>query len=100
MAWSSRMIGAKDERWMKAEKIKPCLEDLVEVGAEAEVVVVALIVAAVAAVEVVAEAEVLVVVVVEEATKELDVVLEDKVPVKEDVFIAESNRTKCGTART
>ncbi|KAE8956471.1 hypothetical protein PR002_g31462 [Phytophthora rubi] len=56
MPWSSRMIGAKDESWMMAAKIKPCLEDLVEVGAE--VVVVALIVAAVAAVEVVAEAEV------------------------------------------
>ncbi|KAE9262807.1 hypothetical protein PF001_g31919 [Phytophthora fragariae] len=100
MAWSSRMIGAKGESWMKAAKIRLCLEDLVEVGAEAEVVVVALIVAAVAAVEVVAEAEVLVVVVVEEVAKELDADVKVKVPVKEDVFIAESNRTKCGTART
>ncbi|KAE8966249.1 hypothetical protein PR001_g28472, partial [Phytophthora rubi] len=95
---SSRMIGAKDGSWMKAAKIKLCLEDLVEVGAEAEVV--ALIVAAVAAVEDVAEAEVLVVVVVEEVAKELDADVKVKVPVKEDVFIAESNRTKCGTART
>ncbi|KAE9209153.1 hypothetical protein PF002_g19190 [Phytophthora fragariae] len=92
------MIGAKDGSWMKAAKIKLCLEDLVEVGAEAEVV--ALIVAAVAAVEDVAEAEVLVVVVVEEVTKELDADVKVKVPVKEGVFIAESNRTKCGTART
>ncbi|KAE8954578.1 hypothetical protein PF011_g32061 [Phytophthora fragariae] len=95
MPWSSRMIGAKGESWMKAAKIRLCLEDLVEVGAE--VVVVALIVAAV---EVVAEAEVLVVVVVEEVAKELDADVKVKVPVKEDVFIAESNRTKCGTART
>uniref|UniRef100_H3GTE6 Uncharacterized protein n=1 Tax=Phytophthora ramorum TaxID=164328 RepID=H3GTE6_PHYRM len=51
-------------------------------------------------VEDVAEAEVLVVVVVEEVAKELDADVKVKSPVKKDVFIAESNRTKCETART
>ncbi|EGZ18374.1 hypothetical protein PHYSODRAFT_261406 [Phytophthora sojae] len=92
---SSRMIDANDESWTKVVKTKLCLEDLVEVGTEAEIVVVV-----VAVVLIVAEGVVLVVVVAEEAAKELDVVTDDKVSVEEDAFIVESNRTKCWTART
>ncbi|EGZ06038.1 hypothetical protein PHYSODRAFT_247551 [Phytophthora sojae] len=98
MRWNSRMIDAKDESWTKAVKTKLCLEDLVEVGAEVVVGAVALIVAVVVAVEDVVEGVVLVVVVAEEAAQDLDVVTEDKVPVERDVFIVESNRTKCWTA--